>query len=166
MTPLFAARGSSGRRRPSPGTESQVQFRITLAGGVGRAKVQAGSSHWSGIRDLSRPEDCQGGTEVFRHIPTNTERAPYDDAELAAIGYASRKEMFSEVINRDGTDDSKWEKTMRVPLRFNRLVLLRPWLWHTAGPAFGDRMENGGRRAEKRRGGREWGHACKLRCVP
>src|SRR3546814_134791 len=76
-------------------------------------------------------------------LPTNTERAPYDDAELAAMGYASRKEMFSEVINRDGTDDSKWEMTMRVPMRFNRLVLLRPWLWHTAGPAFGDRMENG-----------------------
>ena len=25
---------------------------------------------------------------------------------------------------------------------FNRLVLLRPWLWHTAGPGFGDRPEN------------------------
>src|SRR3546814_9420810 len=63
---------------------------------------------------LSRPEDCQGGTEFFRHIPTNTERAPYDDEELAAMGYASRKEMFSEVINRDGTDDSKWEMTMQI----------------------------------------------------
>ena len=31
---------------------------------------------------------------------------------------------------------------MQVPMRFNRLVLLRPWLWHTAGPAFGDRPEN------------------------
>ena len=33
--------------------------------------------------------------------------------------------------------------TMRVPMRFNRLVLLRPWLWHTAGEAFGDSLENG-----------------------
>ena len=22
--------------------------------------------------------------------------------------------------------------------RFNRLLLLRPWLWHNAGPGFGD----------------------------
>jgi hypothetical protein len=22
-------------------------------------------------------------------------------------------------------------------------VLLRPWLWHTAGPGFGDSLENG-----------------------
>src|SRR3546814_12094042 len=96
----------------------------------------------TGVQTCALPI-CQCGTEFFRHIPTNTERAPYDDAELAAMGYASRKEMFSAVINRDGTDDSKWEMTMRVPLRFNRLVLLRPWLWHTAGPAFGDRLQNG-----------------------
>src|SRR3546814_7788292 len=88
----------------------------------------------TGVQTCALPI-CQCGTEFFRHIPTNTERAPYDDAELAAMGYASRKKMFSEVINRDGTDDSKWEMTMRVPMRFNRLVLLRPWLWHTAGPA-------------------------------
>ncbi|MDN5782266.1 MAG: DUF6445 family protein [Luteimonas sp.] len=129
--------------KPMPPTESHAKFRITLAGDVGKAKVHVDSSHWSGILYLSRPEDCRGGTEFFRHIPTNTERAPYDDAELAAMGYASRKEMFSEVIHRDGVDDSKWEMTMRVPMRFNRLVLLRPWLWHTAGPAFGDRPENG-----------------------
>jgi hypothetical protein len=27
---------------------------------------------------------------------------------------------------------------VQVPMRFNRLLLLRLWLWHTAGPAFGD----------------------------
>ena len=32
---------------------------------------------------------------------------------------------------------------MTVPMRYNRLVLLRPWLWHTAGPGFGDNLENG-----------------------
>ena len=34
-------------------------------------------------------------------------------------------------------DDAKWEMTHRVPMRFNRLILLRPWLWHTAGESFG-----------------------------
>jgi hypothetical protein len=32
---------------------------------------------------------------------------------------------------------------MRVPMRFNRLLLLRPWFWHTAGPGFGDNLDNG-----------------------
>jgi len=53
------------------------------------------------------------------------------------------QQMHREIIERDSIDDAKWEPTMRAPMRFNRLVLLRPWLWHTAGPAFGDRMENG-----------------------
>jgi hypothetical protein len=51
--------------------------------------------------------------------------------------------MHRAIIERDSTDDAKWEMTMRVPMRFNRLILLRPWLWHTAGAAFGDRPENG-----------------------
>jgi len=51
--------------------------------------------------------------------------------------------MHRDIIERDSVDDSQWEMTMRIPMRFNRLVLLRPWFWHTAGPAFGDRPENG-----------------------
>ena len=32
---------------------------------------------------------------------------------------------------------------MRVPLQYNRLILLQPHYWHTAGPGFGDNAENG-----------------------
>lgn len=123
--------------------QSHGKFRITLAGDRGRAHVHVDPSHWSGILYLSRPEDCRGGTEFFRHLPTRTDHAPLDDAELHAMGYTDRQRMFDEVIGRDGKDPSKWEMTMRAPMRFNRLVLLRPWLWHTAGEAFGDRLENG-----------------------
>src|SRR3546814_15399363 len=112
--------------KPMPPTHSHAKFRITLASDVGRAKVHVDSSHWSGILYLSRPEDCRGGTEFFRHIPTNNERAPYDDAELAALGYAQRKRLLSEVIHRDGTADSEEEMTMGFPVPINRLVRLRP----------------------------------------
>jgi hypothetical protein len=27
-------------------------------------------------------------------------------------------------------------------MKFNRLILFRPWLWHNAGEGFGERMEN------------------------
>lgn len=129
--------------KPISPPQSHAKFRITLATNKGRANVHIDPAYWSGILYLSRPEDCQGGTEFFRHLPTGSERAPLNDEELAAIGFSSRQEMHREIIERDGVDDSKWELTMRVPMRFNRLVLLRPWLWHTAGPAFGDRIENG-----------------------
>ncbi len=121
---------------------SHHKSRLTLAADKGRARVHIDPSYWSGILYLSRPEDCQGGTDFFRHLPTGTERAPVDAAELRALGYASYEEMHEGIIEQDSLDESKWECVMRVPMRFNRLVLLRPWLWHTAGPAFGDRPEN------------------------
>ena len=81
--------------------------------------------------------------EFFRHLPSNTDRAPYNDAEAAALGFPSAKGMVDEILDRDSLDDTKWELTQRVPMRFNRLLLLRPWLWHTAGENFGDSLENG-----------------------
>ncbi len=124
--------------------QSHAKCRISLAKDEGRAKVHIDrGAHWSGILYLSRPEDCRGGTEFFRHRRTGTDRAPINDVELAAIGYSSYPEVHREIIEKDSNDDSKWELIMQAPMRFNRLILLRPWLWHTAGPAFGDSMENG-----------------------
>jgi hypothetical protein len=129
--------------RPVNPLQSHGKFRLTLAGDIGRAKVHADHSHRSGILYLSAPEHCEGGTEFFRHRRTGTERMALDAAELAALGYANGGDMHRDIIERDSNDDSQWEMTMRIPMRFNRLVLLRPWFWHTAGPAFGDRPENG-----------------------
>jgi hypothetical protein len=126
-----------------PPPQSHGKSRITLAADRGRAKVHVDAAHWSGILYLSRPQDCRGGTEFFRHRATGTDRAPYNDREAAAWGFPSAKGMVDEILERDGTDDSKWEMTQRVPMRFNRLLLLRPWLWHTAGENFGDTLENG-----------------------
>lgn len=123
--------------------QAHAKCRITLGSDKGKAKVHVDPSHWSGILYLSRPEHCRGGTELFRHISTGTERAPYNDQEAATFDFPSAKGMTEQILDEDGTDDSKWEMTMRVPMRFNRLLLLRPWLWHTAGETFGDRIENG-----------------------
>lgn len=129
---------------PMSHNQAHGKCRIALASDIGTAKVHVDGSHWSGILYLSRPEDCRGGTEFFRHIPTNTERAPYSDKESAdKFGAPSAFQWTADLLERDTADDSKWEMTMRVPMRFNRLVLLRPWLWHTAGECFGDRLENG-----------------------
>jgi hypothetical protein len=128
---------------PMPPPQSHAMCRLTYAHDKGKAKVHIDPSHWSGILYLSRPEDSQGGTDFFRHIRTNTDRAIFEKEDMAAHGYDSIKAMTEDIIAKDGLDDSKWEKIMQVPMRFNRLVLLRPWLWHTAGPGFGDRPDNG-----------------------
>jgi hypothetical protein len=51
--------------------------------------------------------------------------------------------LWNEVIHPHTNDASKWELVRSVPLKFNRLVLFRPWLWHNAGAGFGDHLENG-----------------------
>ncbi|MGX5915621.1 DUF6445 family protein [Aliidiomarina sp. Khilg15.8] len=129
---------------PMDSDQAHGKCRIALADDIGKAKVHVDGSHWSGILYLSKPEDCRGGTEFFRHIETDTERAPYNDQEAQQkFGAESAKQWTADILDRDTNDDSKWEMTMRVPMRFNRLVLLRPWLWHTAGESFGSSMEDG-----------------------
>lgn len=129
--------------RPISPPQSHAKCRVTLAADVGKAKVHIDNSHWSGILYLSRPEDCRGGTDFFRHLPTGSDRAPMYEEGLGHMGFASYEEMHEAIIEKDSLDDSKWERNMSVPMRFNRLLLLRPWLWHTAGPGFGDTLENG-----------------------
>lgn len=131
------------RLQPLSPQGSHAKCRITLASDVGRGKVHVDPGYWSGILYLSRPEDCHGGTDFFRHRRTNTDRRPMTPEEVVAMGYASYEESHQDIIERDGLDDSAWERSMTVPMRFNRLVLLRPWLWHTAGPGFGDSLDNG-----------------------
>lgn len=58
------------------------------------------------------------------------------------MGLDSFDAVQRELIARDSNDASKWDMTMRVPMRFNRLVLLRPWMWHSAGEAFGSTMDD------------------------
>jgi len=122
---------------------SHGSCRVALASDDKPARIHVDQSHWSGILYLSRPEDCRGGTEFYRHIPTNTDRVPMDPQGLKEIGYSSYDEMKRDILDKDVFDRSKWELTYTVPMRFNRLVLLQPHYWHTSGAGFGDSIENG-----------------------
>ncbi|WP_037551706.1 DUF6445 family protein [Sphingomonas sp. URHD0057] len=127
---------------PTP-PQSHAKCRLTLASDNEPGRIHVDPSVWSGILYLSRPEDCRGGTEFYRHIPTGTDEVPRKVEQINALGYAASAEMGHQILEKDGGDRSKWELTMTVPMRYNRLVLLRPWLWHTSGPGFGDSAENG-----------------------
>jgi hypothetical protein len=122
---------------------SHASCRLSLASDDRAGRIHIDQSHWSGILYLSRPEDCRGGTEFYRHLPTGTDRLPMDEASLSAAGYCSYDELKQDILEKDALDRSKWELTMSVPMRFNRLVLLQPQYWHTSGPGFGDSVENG-----------------------
>ena len=100
-------------------------------------------AHWAGILFLTPDEYCQGGTEFYRHREHAIDRTYITDAEARAHGWKTCSEFAVQTIQKDGNDLSKWEHLMTVPMRFNRMILFRPWFWHTAGPSFGDSFENG-----------------------
>jgi len=102
-----------------------------------------GDAHWAGILFLTPDEYCQGGTEFYRHREHAIDRTYITDAEARAHGWKSCSEFAVQTIQQDGNDLSKWEHLMTVPMRFNRMIIFRPWFWHTAGLSFGDSFENG-----------------------
>lgn len=59
------------------------------------------------------------------------------------MGCQTVEDLWDKIIWPDTNDPEKWEKVMTIPMRFNRLVLFRPWYWHNAGAGFGTTAENG-----------------------
>lgn len=120
--------------------------RLTGKGAKGRSGVHIDPATYSGILYLSRPEDCArpdaGGTDFFRHRRTGLEAVPQDPAKIAASGYEDINALVEDVVNKDTTLTAKWERTLRVPARFNRLLLFSPWQFHNAAPGFGKTPED------------------------
>jgi hypothetical protein len=132
----YLSRRLSATLSPTPGT-AHGKCRLAYAGDTGRGGVHIDQSHWSGVLYLSEPEDGSSGTDFFRHRPSGMLRAPLYPEELPTFGVSSFPDLWSEVIVPQTNDPTKWELVRRVDMRFNRLVLFRPWLWHNAGPGFG-----------------------------
>jgi hypothetical protein len=130
---------------PAPGTQHGA-CRLTRKGDKGKSGVHIDPARYSGILYLSRPEDCArpdaGGTDFFRHRRTGLEAVPQDGARIAASGYDNVNALIEDVVNLDTLLPAKWERTLRVPARFNRLLLFSPWQFHNAAPGFGTTPDN------------------------
>ena len=127
---------------PQPGT-SHGHCRLTLARDQGLSGVHVDPCFYSGILYLTLPEHCRGGTDFFRHKRTGLERVPVDADQMLAAGYADPNQLIEEVVNADTLKPSKWEKQLTVPMRFNRLILFSPWMFHNSARGFGYTPENG-----------------------
>lgn len=121
---------------PMAGT-SHGHCRLTLAGDKGASGVHVDPCFYSGILYLSLAEHARGGTDFFRHRPTGLDRVPTTDLALLESGFGDVNDLVERVVNADTLKPARWEKTMTVPMRFNRLVLFSPWLFHNAAPGFG-----------------------------
>jgi hypothetical protein len=119
-------------------------FRISLASDVARSDIHTDPGvDWSGVLYLNPPDQCRGGTSFYRHKELGIDGVPLRLDEVRRLGFTDRDHLRTSVIARDSLDRGRWEITMTVPMRFNRLILFRPWLWHTAAENFGDTRETG-----------------------
>ena len=119
------------------------QCRITFRNEKGLSGVHIDPAFYSGILYLSRPEDCRGGTDFYRHRRTGLDRVPDDPLAIARAGYGDINELIEGVVNADTLKPSKWERTFTAPMRFNRLILFSPWMFHNSAAGFGSTTEDG-----------------------
>lgn len=132
-----------GRRLvPAPGTV-HGHTRLTLRSDKGVSGVHIDPAAYSGILYLNLPDHCRGGTDFFRHRRTGLDRVPMDPLAIAQAGYGDINQLIDAVVNRDTNKPGCWEKSFTAPMRFNRLILFSPWLFHNAAPGFGDSIDNG-----------------------
>lgn len=82
--------------------------------------------NWTVVLFLNLPEQCRGGTRLFRHLPT---------------GHNYNKLGMSHYVE-DIRDESKWEMVEEVQMKFNRALFLPAWLFHSLAFTFGDTIEN------------------------
>ena len=121
------------------------RFRLSTGGDPRGADIHIDPGIvWAGVLYMTLPQYCRGGTEFFRHRQYGTEGAPLTDDDLRHYGpnETNRDALVDRLTEVDGRDRSKWEHLTTIPMRFNRLILFRGWLWHTAGESFGSLPEN------------------------
>lgn len=130
------------RVRAAPNSSHQ-RPRLALEGEKGQnMSVHMDMCHWSGIVFLTPDEFCEGGTHFFRHKRTGWEMAPVWPGMAEAAGFKTPDEALKSVM-ADSLSPDAWEETMMLPMKFNRLVLFRGYLWHDAGRSFGTGPEDG-----------------------
>ena len=126
----------------APGT-LHGHCRLTLASDRGQSGVHVDPAFYSGILYLSRPDDVRGGTDFYRHRRTGLERVPSTEGGVFESGFADVNRLIEDVVNRDTLKASAWQRTFTSPMRYNRLALFSPWLFHNSSAGFGDTAVTG-----------------------
>lgn len=117
--------------------------RIALEGDVAKQNIHVDFTYWSAVVFLTLDEHCQGGTHFFRHKPTGWDRAPVFPGEAERAGFVNADAAVKSILDKDANNPDAWEKTMTLPMKFNRIVIFRGYMWHDAGISFGKTPEEG-----------------------
>lgn len=95
---------------------------------------------WAGVVYLTPDVENTEGTIFWKHKRTGLESIPRTIEGLNEHGWNGSDDL-KKFLETEGIDYTYWNKTLSIPYKYNRLVLFRPWMFHSPGPAFGDTLE-------------------------
>lgn len=128
-----------------PSTLFTGKFRFTKEGEIGTQDIHFdpgdNNSCWAGVVYLTPNVENTEGTIFWKHKRTGLEAIPRTLDGIQEYGWNGVDDLKT-FLDTDGVDHSLWEKTFTVPYKYNRMVMFRPWMFHSPGPAFGDTLEN------------------------
>ena len=128
-----------------PSTGFTGKFRFTRAGDVSKQDIHfdPGDNNcaWAGIVYLTPGVEQTDGTVFWKHKRTGLESIPRSLEGIEAHGWRGEDDL-KQFLDTEGIDHSLWERTLVVPYRYNRMVLFRPWMFHSPGTPFGTTIED------------------------
>lgn len=124
-----------------PSTKLSGKFRFTKHDDIPIQDIHfdhAGNDcAWAGVCYLTPGvPDMTDGTIFWRHKRTGLESIPRDREGIKKFGDPV------QFLNIEGMNHSLWDRIMSIPFKYNRLILFRPWMFHSPGSAFGDSIYN------------------------
>lgn len=127
--------------KPSTGFTGKFRFTTTADSYVQDIHFDPGDNNcvWAGVCYLTPIDFPADGTIFWKHNRTGLTSIPLTLDGLTANGFSP--ETLKDFLNTDGVTHSLWTKTFTVPYQFNRLVLFRPWMFHSPGVAFGNSID-------------------------
>ena len=121
-------------------------FRISLEKDSFRQDVHVDPGwDWGGVCYMNLPEQCidEGGTSFWKHNHLHWEQCPRTCEESNYYSYSNYQEAWHTTVYGSGLNRDEWTRYMLCPMKYNRLIIFRTYLWHSHNYNFGDSMENG-----------------------
>lgn len=132
----------------NPSTQLSGKFRFSLESDKSKQHIHfdpGQNCQWAGVVYLQKPEhyslNNDSGTYFWKHKRTGLTSIPLTQEGIEQYGWKNVDDL-KDFLETDGLDESLWEQTLHVPYKYNRLVLFRPWMFHSPGKNFGNTKEN------------------------
>lgn len=131
------------------GTSLNGKFRFSVSSDQGGQYIHfdvGNNLSWAGVLYLSRQEDLEAnedsGTTFWSHLRTGLDAIPLTVEGLANYGWHSVADLKA-FLDTEGKDTSLWKPLLTIPAKTNRLIIFRPWFFHSSSKqGFGDSYDN------------------------